>query len=129
MTHDPRSPEAVQQAQQLQTARWAGYGDGEDAVRAMSREHDELHRLLAGLFDKDSPTLRWVASGYADGAKTHPTRHEDACGWEEDLCLETARWLNTGEFGGTMRCLWFLGVCPDKLRVALCQRLGREGDL
>lgn len=93
----------------------------------MSREHDRLHVLLAGIFGKtESPTLRWVASGYADSERLHPTRHDDAVGAEEDICLETARWLNTGEFGAMQRIVWFLGVCPDKLRVALCQRLGRE---
>jgi hypothetical protein len=127
MTHDPRSPQEAQRAQQLQTARWCGYpGTDEEAVLACNRDHDPLHCLLAGLLGKGSPVLRWVASGYADYARAHPTRHDDVIGWHEDLVLETARWLNTGEFGPTQRVLWAWGVRPEELRASLCARLGRE---
>jgi hypothetical protein len=127
VTHDPRAAADVQREQQLQTARWCGYpGTDAEAVLSLNREHDPLHCLLAGLFDKGSPVMRWVASGYADYARAHPTRHDDVIGWHEDLALETARWLNTGEFGGTMRVLWAWGVEPGPLRHALLIRLGRE---
>lgn len=125
MTHDPRSPVDVQAEQQRATAAWCGY-IGDDAVDRCNAEHDPLHRILAGFFDKQSPTLRWVASGYLDAAKAHPTKHEDAVGWEESLVLETQRWLNTGEWGPTIRVLWWLRIDPDKLRAALCRHLGRE---
>lgn len=125
MTHDPRSPAETQRQQQLRTARWCCYpGTDEEAVSRLNAEHDNLHALLAGLFGKDSPTLRWVASGYTE--RTHPTRHDDVVGVEEDLALETAHWLNTGEFGPNQRVLWFLQIDPDKLRAALLDRLGRE---
>ena len=103
-------------------ARLLGYA----CVLDMRREHDPLHVLLAGLFDRGSPTLRWVASGHREPAHPVPQRHEDVVGFEEALALEVARWLNTGEYGGTMRVLWFLGICPDKLRASLCARLGRD---
>lgn len=103
-------------------ARSLGYTSAAEC----DKEHDELHRVLSGFFDRSSPTLHWVTSGYADAAKAHPTMHEDAIGWEESLVLETARWLNTGEWGATLRVLWWLKIDPDKLRVALCRHLGRE---
>lgn len=127
MTHDPRTPEAEHFGQQLRTARWCGYsGTDAEAVLSLNRDHDPLHCILAGLFGKSSPTLRWVTAGYADDERTHPTRHDDAVGWEEDLCLEVARWLNTGEYGPTMRVLWWFGISETRLRWALCERLGRK---
>jgi hypothetical protein len=107
------------------TAEGLGYGVGPDAVLAMTRDHDPLHVLLSGLFGKASPTMRWVGSGYREAA--HPTRHDDAVGWEESLVLEVQKWLNTGEYGSTMRVLWWMGVDEKKLRSSLCDRLGREG--
>jgi hypothetical protein len=127
VTHDPRAPAAAQREQQLASARWCGYpGTDEEAVLALNAHHDPLHVLLSGLFGRSSPTLRWVASGYRDSARAHPTRHEDAVGWEEDLVLETQRWLTTGEYGGTLRVLWWMGIDEAKLRTALLRRLGRE---
>jgi hypothetical protein len=115
----------LQREQQVTTARWCKYGGtDEEAVWALNLEHDPLHVLLCGLFDRPSPTLKWVRSGYQDGA--HPSRHDDAVGWEESLVLEVARWLNGGGYGETMRVLWWMGVCPDKLRASLEERLGRN---
>lgn len=91
-------------------AAWLGY----PSVAAMQAEHDALHRRLAGVMGvhRDSPTLRWVERGEL----AHPTRHDDALGWEEDLVFDVARWLNTGRWGGTMRVLWWLGLEPDEVR-------------
>ena len=60
-------------------------------------------------------TAAWVGHG------------DDAVGWEEDLCLEVDRWLTTGEYGPTMRVLWWLGISPEKLRRALTERLEEGG--
>jgi hypothetical protein len=99
-------------------ARLLGY----PSVLAMRADHDPLHCLLSGLFGKASPTLRWANTGGA----AHPTRNEDAVGWEEDLVLSVQHWLNTGEFNGEIRMLWWWGIDPDELRASLCARLGRE---
>lgn len=96
---------------------------GHDSVMAMQRRHDPLHCLLSGLFGKPSPTLRWVASGYREPVHPVPARHDDAVGWEEDLCLEVDRWLTTEQYGPTMRILWWMGIDEKKLRAALLERL------
>jgi len=119
VTHDPRSPADVQAEQQRQTAAWCGYTGG-DAVDRLNDAHDPYHRLLSALLGrKFSPTLRWVETG----ALAHPcrARHEDAVGWEEDLVLETQRWMETGEYGSTLRALWWFGLDPETLRLQLLE--------
>lgn len=97
-------------------ARLLGYGEGPDAIAAMRRTHDAYHAVAAHLLGlPSSPTLHWVASGEL----THPTRHEDAVGCEEDLVLDLQRWMQTGEYGGTMRLLWLLGHDPEEVKAAL----------
>lgn len=121
MTHDPNSSPEDREA----FARSLGYATAMDC----DREHDALHAILSGFFGRPSPVLRWVATGGRERA--HPTRNTDALGWEESLVLGVQRWLNTGEFNGDIRVLWWLedggkAIDPDKLRAALCDRLGRE---
>jgi hypothetical protein len=123
MTHDPRAPEDAQRAQQAATAAWCGYGTGPEAVLELNRLHDPYHVVAGRLLGQHySPTLRWVATGYRQRA--HPTRHDDAVGFEESLVLELQRWMRTGEYGGTMRVLWTLGWDEDDVRAALRNAVG-----
>ena len=125
VTHDPRSPREAQQAQQAATAAWCGYGTGPDAVLRLNRLHDPFHVVVGRLLGLHySPTLRWVATGYRQRA--HPTRHDDAVGFEEAVVLDLQRWLQTGEPGGAMRVLWTLGWEEGDVRAALLNAVGGE---
>lgn len=102
-----------------------GYGEGPEAVLAMRREHDPFHVVVGRLLGLHySPTLRWVATGYRERA--HPTRHDDAVGFEEAVVLDLQRWLQTGEPGGAMRVLWTLGWGEQEVRSALLNAVGSE---
>lgn len=124
MTHDPMLPAATQQAQQAATAAWCGY-TGPDAVLQLNRTHDPFHVVACRLLGLQySPTLRWVATGYRQRA--HPTRHDDAVGFEEEVVLDLQRWVQTGEYGGAMRVLWTLGWQPEDVRAALLNAVAGE---
>jgi hypothetical protein len=122
VTHDPNATLEEQARQQRATAERYGY-TGLDAVEQLNAEHDRLHAALCGLLGRLSPTLSWVSTGYRK--PIHPTRNADAVGWEEDLALDAARWLNTGEYGGALRVLWWLGYDPDEVRAYLRLAVGR----
>lgn len=99
--------------EQARLAHDLGYGEGPEAIANMNAEHDWLHLKLCALLGAESRCLALAA----DGTEPHPSRDDDVLGWEEDLVLESARWLNTGEFKGrTLRVLWWLGFLPDEIR-------------
>lgn len=66
-----------------ETAEWMGY----DTVEAMDRDHDNLHKKLAEVFDVISYSMV-----EASGAKLF-TEHEPLAWAEENAVLHTQRWL------------------------------------
>lgn len=121
MTHDPLAPAEMQRAQQAATAERLGYGTGPEAVLALNRAHDPYHVVAARLLGLEySPTLHWLATG----EPTHPTRHEDAVGAEEDVTMALQRWMQTGEFTGPLRIVWLFGWTEDEVRAALLNATG-----
>lgn len=112
-----------QEQQQRDAALRLGYGAGVDAVACMNAAHDAYHLALSRMLGLDeSPTLRWVATG----EPAHPTRHEDAIGVEEDMALGLQAFVQTGEFNGAIRILWWFGLDPETVRAQLMQ-LQKEG--
>lgn len=69
--------QAVYDEQSFAHAKELGYGEGEEAVRAMTRDHDVLHHRLAQARGQGySPTLHLVATGQDI---PHELGHEEEC--------------------------------------------------
>ena len=100
--------------EQSETARWLGYGEGPEAIAALNRDHDTDHLRLCRLLRRRSRSL-----GAVTGTPAHPTKPEQAIGWEERLIMATRRWLNTGQESEETDFLWWWGLDPDQVRRAL----------